>query len=529
MRQEIFSILEELSKDTYISKEDLIKILENVSLIAARKKYGNTAKLKTIINRKTGEIEIYHERLIVNSTHKENNLNKDNSLDSPAVSEANCDLNSINKIEYDIVENYIKTNHPNLLKAKYTEIAPGEIILFNLPSIKNDRELATIVKKEFLSQVRIMQNERQYEEFSDKVGEIFYVTVKQISRNNRGEPEVTIVIDSKSDAILRKSGMIPGETFSKETKIFVYLMDVKHNEKQNQLVFTRTNADFVAKLLEKNVYEIKEKSIEIAAIARVPGFKTKIAVKALDSGRFGLGKIDPVYACIGRKGSIVKEIINELNGEKIDIFRWSDDIKEFIKNAMAPIVPSNINIINNLVEIIVPEEIIAQAIGTQGSNIKLLSNLLYDKRVHIMTESQAQEAKIKLEENRVILCNTLEIDDITSNILIINGLYNIVDIINSNISDLYNIDGISAAMMDNIILKSKYAYAINALEELGLSQDLFDILLTLEVDELLRCIKLASADILTKEQFNHLSIEQFKTIVFDTQLSDKEINELLQS
>lgn len=509
------NILEELSRDTYISKEDLSKILENAYFLAAEKKYGKNSKLKCIMNRKTGEVDIYHEVLIID---------KLNSLDDLNVTES-----SLNQIDINDIKNKIANHHPSVTQAKYTNIEVGEVILLKLPNITNNRELATIVKQGLLSQIKILQNERQYEEFSSKIGEIFYVTVKQISKNRNDEPEVTIVIDNKNDAILRKYGMIPGEIFIKETKIFVYLADVKKSEKQNQLIFTRNHVNLVAKLLERNVYEIREKTVEIAAIARVPGFKTKVAVRSIDAGKFGLNKVDPVFACIGPRGSIVKEIINELNGEKIDIFRWDSDIKEFIKNALYPIVPSNININNHIIQIIVQEEVVAQAIGTNGNNIKLLSNLFNVNRLRIMTEAQAEEEKIKIEENRIILRDTLEIDDISSNILIFNGIYNIIDIINANSYDLYEIEGISEQMMNNIVLKAKYAYALNALDSLGLDQDLFDILLTLDVDELLRCIKLAEANITTKVQFNELSLEQFKTIVFDTQLLDEEITELLKS
>ncbi len=489
-KPQIINIIDEFSREKYIPKEELFKVLEKAFGAVAKIKYGHSRNIKVSVNRITATPSFYHGLLVVNE-----NPNVDQILLEDA-------------------------------KKSDENIQLDDVLLQKLPDIQMTREYMQIVQKIFIREIEDIKLERQYQEFSERIGDILQVAVKQIEKRPNGSTSVLVSIEGQGEGSLK---IIPGEVLRIKERVSAQLIDVvrpnlKSKFQDNQLIFTRTSEDFVAKLLEKHVVEIKEKTIEIMALARLPGFKTKIAVRSTEIGKYG--RSDPVYPCIGPNGMTVKEISKELSGEKVDIFKWSDDLKELVTHALYPVIPYNINVINHMVEVIVADSFIGQALGSQGKNIRLISNII-GKKVNVFTQDQAKFNKEKTEQNIETLKEALSLDELTARLLVINGYSKPLDIINGS-GYLYDL-GLKPEAVEGLIMDAKYVYALSIFEEFELSQNLFDILQTLDVDELIRCIKIAEAKILSVQDFCRLTTDDFKKIVFDTTLSDERIEDLLMT
>ncbi len=393
---ELINIIDAVSNEKALPRETIFEIMERVIEIAAKKKYGMNNDIRSEISRRTGEIRLFKVIKVVESP---TDLSNEMSL-----------------------EDAVKQN---------PEFKIDDEIMQELPPIDTKRSIAQSVKVILIERVKAAEKEKEYEEFKLKIGEVLVGMVKGVEKGD-------LIIDiNKAEAILKKDQMIRGESFKPGDRIKIYLKSIVRNNFGPQIILSRTDNGMLAKLLELEVPEIYDKVIEIKAIARDPGSKSKIAVISKDVS------LDAVGCCIGVRGSRIRNVSNELNGEKIDVLLWSSDIAQFTINALSPaqVLRVIINQDKNRIEVITYKEQLSLAIGKGGQNIKLASKLV-DMKIDVMTqEEESTKRTDEFNNTSTMFIEKLDIEEIMAQLLTANGYSSIEMIANASISNLSNIEG----------------------------------------------------------------------------------------
>jgi N utilization substance protein A len=307
----------------------------------------------------------------------------------------------------------------------------GDLIVDELPPIDFGRIAAQTAKQVIVQKVRESERKRQYEEFKDRKGEIINGLVKRVEFGN-----VTVDL-GRGESMLRRDELLPRETFRNGDRVRALILDVREEPRGPQIFLSRTHPDFMAKLFSQEVPEIYDGIIEIKAVARDPGSRAKIAVISHDSG------IDPVGACVGMRGSRVQAVVQELQGEKIDIIPWSPDPATFVVNALAPAEVAKVVLDEDSgrIEVVVPDEQLSLAIGRRGQNVRLASQLTgFD--IDILTEEQ--ESKRRQEEFKSrsqMFMDALDVDDVIAQLLVTEGFTSIEEVAYVPNEDLAGIEG----------------------------------------------------------------------------------------
>lgn len=486
---EILQIIDSVAREKGLSKEALISMVEQAIQIAGRKKYGNEYNIKAQINRKTGEINLLRILKIVKN-----------------------------------VEDYLTQISLEEALIKNPDAKIGDEIYEYLPPIDHARVSAQAAKQVIIQRVIEAEREKQYNDFKDRKGDIINGVVKRIEYGN-------IIVDlSRAEAIIKKDQLIKGENFKVNDRIKAYVQDVRQEVKGPQIFLSRADNQMLIKLFKLEVPEIHEDIIQIKAVARDPGSKAKIAVFASDSS------IDPVASCIGIRGNRVKAVTNELNGEKIDIVLWSNDLAQFIVNALAPLAPAEITKIlidedMHKVEVVVSQENQSIAIGRRGQNVRLASKLT-GWNIDIMTEEQ--ESKRRNDEfltSTELFMEALDVEEVIGQLLSVTGFNSVEQIANSEVSTLTRIEGFEEELAVEIknrainYVNLKNEKIIKKLEKLGVEQELIDILeLPLEL-----VLKFAEYGIKTIEDLGEMSINEFKNLAPNSNMTDDNIKLLVKT
>ncbi|HBO58977.1 MAG TPA: transcription termination/antitermination protein NusA, partial [Alphaproteobacteria bacterium] len=332
-RPELLQVADAVARDKGIEKDEVLTAMELAIQKAGRSKYGAEHDIRAQIDRKTGEIRLYRFIEVV-----ADDAEIENEAAQIRVSEA---------------------------KKKDAKLNVGDFIVDQLPSIDFGRIAAQTAKQVIGQKIRDAERIRQYNEYKDRVGEIINGIVKRVESGS-------VIVDiGRAEAVLRWDEMIRRETFRTGDRIRAYIMDVRLESRGPQIFLSRTHPQFLAKLFAQEVPEIYDGVIEIKAVARDPGSRAKMAVTATDSS------IDPVGACVGMRGVRVQAVVNELQGEKIDIIQWSPDPATFIVNALAPaeVVKVVLDEEDHRMEVVVPDDQKSLAIGGRGQNVRLASQL----------------------------------------------------------------------------------------------------------------------------------------------------------
>ncbi|KAJ6644848.1 Transcription termination/antitermination protein NusA, partial [Pseudolycoriella hygida] len=477
---EILQIIDAVAREKSIPKEALISAMEQAVQVAGRRKYGNDHNIKAEINRKTGDIGLFRV------------------------------LEVVERAEDYFTQISLKDAIEKKIDAKI-----GDEIYELLPPIDLGRVAAQTAKQVIIQRVSEAEREKQYEDFKDKKGEILNGTVKRIEFNN-------IIVDlGRAEAIIKKEQLIRGESFKVGDRIKAYVQDVRLVSKGPQIFLSRADDRMVIKLFELEVPEIYDNIIEIRALARDPGSKTKIAVFAADS------TIDPIGTCVGIKGNRVRAITNELNGEKIDVILWSKNIAQFVMNALAPAEITKIVIDEdrNIVDVVVSEGHLSLAIGRRGQNVRLASKLT-GWNINVMTEDQ--ESKRRNEEFRSttqLFVEALDVEEMIAQLLSSRGFTSLEQIVSSKIEDLMEIEGFEEELV--VEIKNRATEYVNVknekilikLEELGVEQELIDVL-ELQPEFIL---KLAEYGIKTIEDLGELTVEEFKSLAPNSGMKEEDM------
>ncbi len=363
---------------------------------AARSKYGMENDIRAEIDRTTGEIKIFRCTEVAEEV--------ENDATEISLTEA---------------------------RERNPDAQVGDIIAEPLPPIDFGRIAAQTAKQVIVQKVRDAERERQYEEYKDRIGEIVNGIVKRVEYGN-----VTIDL-GRSEAVIRRDEVLPRENFRQGDRVRAYIYDVRREPRGPQIFLSRTHPKYMAMLFAQEVPEVYDGIIEIKAVARDPGSRAKIAVMSNDGG------IDPVGACVGMRGSRVQAVVNELQGEKIDIIQWSPDDATFIVNALAPAEVSKVVLDEDSrrIEVVVPDDQLSLAIGRRGQNVRLASQLSgWD--IDVLTE--AEESERRQEEFRQrsqMFIDTLAVDEMIAQLLVTEGFSTIDEVATVDLGEISSIEG----------------------------------------------------------------------------------------
>lgn len=345
---ELGRVIETLSKERGVDKSIVVKAIEQAFLVTARKKYGIQGEYETRYNENESDIEIYQYKNVVEEV-------RDNILEISLADAQNLD----------------------------ESVKIGDQLGIRIENPKFTRVDVQTARQIIFQKVRDAEREILFAEFKHREGELITGIARRYERGN-------IIVDlGKADAILNRREIIPGENFKTGDRIQAYLSEVVMTGRGPEIRLTRTSPMFLVKLFEIEVPEIQDGTIEIKAAAREPGQRAKIAVLSMDKD------IDPVGACVGMKGSRVQNIVNELQGEKIDIVRWSGDLDQFVKEALRPAEIQNVMIDSEekSMDVVVDEGQLSLVIGRRGQNVRLAA-MLTGHKINIISKTKLQE-KIK--------------------------------------------------------------------------------------------------------------------------------------
>lgn len=395
-RLELLQIADAVARDKVIDRGIVIGAMEEAIQKAAKSRYGAETNINVEIDPKTGEIRL--QRLL------------------------------------EVVENLEdSTTQVDIVTAQQQNPAAtfGDFIGEPLPPLDFGRIAAQSAKQVIVQKVREAERDRQYEEFKDRIGEIINGTVKRVEYGN-------VIVDlGRGEAILRRDELIPREAFRYGDRVRAYLQDVRREQRGPQIFLSRNAPEFMAKLFAQEVPEIYDGIIQIRHVARDPGSRAKIAVISND------GSIDPVGACVGMRGSRVQAVVNELQGEKIDIIPWNMDQATFIVNALQPAQVTKVVIDEeqNGIEVVVPDEQLSLAIGRRGQNVRLASQLTgWD--IDILTEEdESQRRQKEFAERTSLFAAALDVDEVVAQLLASEGFASLEEIAYVELDEIAFIEG----------------------------------------------------------------------------------------
>ena len=435
-RLELLQIAEAVAREKSIDKSLVIDAMEDAIQRAAKLRYGQENEIRAEINPETGDIQL--QRLLVVSEHVEN--------DSTEISLADA-------------------------KHKKADAELGDLIAEELPPIDFGRIAAQNAKQVIVQKVRDAERERQYEEFKDRSGEIINGLVKRVEYGN-------IVVDlGRAEGVVRRDESLPRENFRNGDRIRAYIYDVRREQRGPQIFLSRTRPEFMAKLFGQEVPEIYDNIIEIVSVARDPGSRAKIAVLSKDSS------IDPVGACVGMRGSRVQAVVNELQGEKIDIIQWNPEAASFIVNALAPAEVSKVVLDEDSerIEVVVPESQLSLAIGRRGQNVRLASQLTgWD--IDILTEQEESERRQKeFNDRSQLFMESFDVDEVIAQLLVTEGFTSVEEVAFVEIDEISSIEGFDEETAEEIQTRAReYLERIEQerderRKELGVQDDLASV------------------------------------------------------
>ena len=434
---ELLQTAEAVAREKMIEPSLVIEAMEESLARAAKSRYGSEMDIRVSIDRKTGRAAFTRVRTVV--TEEE-------------------------------LENYQAEMTVDQAKQYMENPEVGQQYSEEIPPVDMGRIAAQSAKQVILQKVREAERDRQYEEFQDRAGTIINGVVKREEYGN-------VVVDvGRGEAILRRTEKIGRESYRPNDRIRCYIKDVRRETRGPQIFLSRTDPMFMAELFKMEVPEIYEGIIEIKSVARDPGSRAKIAVFTTDT------TIDPVGACVGMRGSRVQAVVNELQGEKIDIIPWNDDQPTFLVNALQPAEVSKVVLDEEAgkIEVVVPEEQLSLAIGRRGQNVRLASQLT-NLDIDIMTEAEESARRQKeFEERTQLFIETLDVDEFFAQLLVSEGFANLEEVAYVEIDELLVIDGVDEDTAQELqtrakeFLEEQANKALERAKELGVEESLIN-------------------------------------------------------
>jgi N utilization substance protein A len=409
---ELLQTAEAVAREKMIDPGLVIEAMEESLARAAKSRYGAEMDIRVAIDRKTGKATFTRVRTVVDEEE---------------------------------LENYQAEFTVEQAKQYMEEPAIGDTFVEEVPPVEMGRIAAQSAKQVILQKVREAERDRQYEEFKDRAGTIINALVKREEYGN-------VIVDvGAGEAILRRNEKIGRESYRPNDRIRCYIKDVRREQRGPQIFLSRTAPEFMAELFKMEVPEVYEGIIEIKAVARDPGSRAKIAVISYDSS------IDPVGACVGMRGSRVQAVVNELQGEKIDIIPWNEDQPTFLVNALQPAEVSRVVLDEEAgkIEVVVPEEQLSLAIGRRGQNVRLASQLTA-LDIDIMTEAdESARRQAEFEVRTKLFMDNLDLDEFFAQLLVSEGFTNLEEVAYVERDELLVIDGVDEGTAEELQARAR--------------------------------------------------------------------------
>lgn len=420
-RLELLQIADAVAREKSIDKTVVLAAMEDAIQRAAKSRYGAENEIRAEIDAKSGEMRLNRLLLVVEKV--------ENDATEISLAEAN------------------RRNPAATL---------GDYIAEPLPPIEFGRIAAQNAKQVIVQKVRDAERERMYDEYKDRIGEIVHGSVKRVEYGN-------VIVDlGRGEGIVRRDETLPRETFRPGDRIRAYVYDVRREQRGPQIFLSRTHPEFMSRLFGQEVPEIYDGVVEVVSVARDPGSRAKIAVRSKD------GSIDPVGACVGMRGSRVQAVVNELQGEKIDIIPWSQDVASFVVAALAPADVTKVVLDEEAerIEVVVPDEQLSLAIGRRGQNVRLASQLTgWD--IDIMTEAEESERRQKEFAARTQrFIEALDVDEMLAQLLASEGFDTVEEVAYVDLNDIASIEG-----LDETTAQELQTRARDYLDRLSAEQD----------------------------------------------------------
>ncbi len=473
MNKEILLVVDVVSNEKGVDKEIIFEAIEAALATATRKRHGGDIDVRVEIDRETGDYKTFRRWQVV---------------------------------EDDAVEYPLRQFTLSAAREENPDVQVGDYIEEEIESVNFGRIAAQTAKQVIVQKVREAERARIVEEYKDRIGEMLYGTVKRVERGN-----VTLDLGNNVEAFIPREEMIPREPVRTGDRLRGYLKDVRHEPRGPQLFVSRTAPEFIIELFKLEVPEVGDGLIEIRGAARDPGLRAKIAVHSNDP------RLDPVGACVGMRGARVQAVSNELAGERVDIVLWNENPALFVINAMAPAEVSSVMIDEDAhsMDIVVEEEMLAQAIGRNGQNVRLASELT-GWELNVMTEAQAEE-KNEQETARLIQLfqEHLGVDEEVGEILAREGFSTIEEVAYVPASEMLEIEEFDEEIVTELRERAKDALLTMAISKeesyLGAAEPSEELLAMEGMDEEL-ATKLAGRGITTLEELAEQGVDDLLEI-----------------
>jgi len=422
MSKEILLVAEAVSNEKQVPREKIFEALEFALASATKKKNEGTIEVRVSIDRETGDFDTFRRWEVVEDDHVQENPFAEITISAAQIDEPDIKL--------------------------------GEFIEEQIESIAFDRITTQTAKQVIVQKVREAERAQMIAEYEDKVGELVTGTVKKVNRDN-----IIIDLGNNAEGVIFRDDMLPRETFRPGDRVRGLLYVIKPEARGAQLFISRTHPDMLVELFRLEVPEIAEETLEIKAAARDPGARAKIAVKTNDK------RLDPVGACVGMRGSRVQAVSSELGGERVDIVLWDENPAQFVINAMAPAEVASIVVDEDArsMDVAVESDNLAQAIGRNGQNIRLASQLT-DWVLNVMTVEDLSK-KHEAENQKVLSVFTegLEIDEDFALVLVEEGFTSLEEIAYVPVSELLEIEGLDEDLVEELRTRAKATLTTRAL------------------------------------------------------------------
>lgn len=469
MNKEILLVAEAVSNEKGVAKEVIYRAIEAALVKATKQRHSANIGVEVIIDRNTGDYNTFRTWEVV----------------------------------ADDVEEFEPDSQLRLAEAllRDSQVVVGGFIKEPMPSIEFGRIAAQAARQVIAQKVREAERAQVVDAYLSRVGKLVAGVVKNVSRDF-----VVLDLGSNAEAVVLRDEMIPREVVRPGDRIRGYLYDVRFESRGPQLHVSRTRPEMLIELFKIEVPEIGEELIEIKAAARDPGSRAKIAVKTND------GRIDPRGACIGMRGSRVQAVSNELAGERIDIVLWDDNPVQLVINAMEPaeVVSIVVDEDSHTMDVAVREDQLSLAIGRNGQNVRLASQLT-GWILNVMTEAQAAE-KSTAESATVqtMFMESLGIDEDIANILVQQGFTSIEEIAYVPIQEMLEISEFDAELVEALRARAKdvlLTKAIASEEKLSSTGPAQDLLSVPGITDAL-AMQLASKGVMTQEDLAELAVDE---------------------
>ncbi|WP_298282741.1 transcription termination factor NusA [Novosphingobium sp.] len=417
-RAELIAIANAVATEKMIDKSIVIEAMEEAIQKSARNRYGAENDIRAKLDPRTGDLRLWRVVEVV-----------------------------------EVVEDYFKQVDLKAAEKLQPGATVGDFIVDPLPPVDLGRIDAQSAKQVIFQKVRDAERDRQYDEFKDRAGEVITGVIKSVEFGH------VIVNLGRAEGVIRRDQQIPREVPRVGERVRAWIMKVERQNRGPQIFLSRAHPEFMKKLFAQEVPEIYDGIIEIKAAARDPGSRAKIGVISRDSS------IDPVGACVGMKGSRVQAVVQELQGEKIDIIPWSEDTATFVVNALQPATVSRVVIDEeeSRIEVVVPDDQLSLAIGRRGQNVRLASSLT-GSAIDIMTEAEASEKRQKeFAERSKMFEEELDVDETLSQLLVAEGFTELEEVAYIDLAEIAAIEGFDEELGEE--LQSRALEAIERREE----------------------------------------------------------------